>query len=175
MSKATIITYNCQKQIWLNHYDVYAAILWKDIHNYVSNFWFVIPFKSHHTPLSAKKLFVLCDTNCIQGLHMYPIKIMLCGKNQMRGTLHTWTVRHFKTPAVHKYYNSLKYSCTTGNVWVLQKMKLRQCTVHWEFLTPCIVMNDLHITWESINLILHGPCIILQYICNPTRYTIFGD
>ena len=25
------------------------------------------------------------------------------------------------------------------------------------------------------NLILYGPCIILQYICNPTRYTIFDD
>ena len=28
---------------------------------------------------------------------------------------------------------------------------------------------------EFINLILYGPCIILQYICNPTRYTIFDD
>ena len=26
-----------------------------------------------------------------------------------------------------------------------------------------------------VNLIMFGPCIILQYICNPTRYTIFDD
>ena len=26
-----------------------------------------------------------------------------------------------------------------------------------------------------LNLILYGPCIILQYICNPTGYTIFDD
>ena len=25
------------------------------------------------------------------------------------------------------------------------------------------------------DLILYGPCIILQYICNPTRYTMFDD
>ena len=24
-------------------------------------------------------------------------------------------------------------------------------------------------------LILYGPCIILQYVCNTTRYTIFED
>ena len=27
----------------------------------------------------------------------------------------------------------------------------------------------------AVNLILYGPCIILKYICNPTRYTIFDD
>ena len=27
----------------------------------------------------------------------------------------------------------------------------------------------------SVNLILYGPCIILQYICKPTRYTRFYD
>ena len=30
-----------------------------DIHNNVSNFQFVIPFKSHNTPLSVKKLLAL--------------------------------------------------------------------------------------------------------------------
>jgi len=38
----------------------------------------------------------------------------------MTGTLHTSTVRHFKTTAVHKY-NSTKYSCTTVHTWVLPK------------------------------------------------------
>ena len=28
---------------------------------------------------------------------------------------------------------------------------------------------------ESLQLILFGPCIILQYICNPARYTMFYD
>ena len=28
---------------------------------------------------------------------------------------------------------------------------------------------------EDNNLILYGPRIILQYMCNPTRYTIFDD
>ena len=39
----------------------------------------------------------------------------------MTGTLHTSTVRYFKTAAVHKYYNSTKYSCTTVHTWVLPK------------------------------------------------------
>jgi len=58
----------------LLHHDVYAAILRKDLDIYVSNFQFVIPFKSHHTPLSAKKLLALCDTNSTQGLLMCPTK-----------------------------------------------------------------------------------------------------
>ena len=33
----------------------------------------------------------------------------------MTGTLHTSTVCHCKTPAVHKYLNSTKYSCTTAH------------------------------------------------------------
>jgi len=39
----------------------------------------------------------------------------------MTGTLHTSTVCHCKTPAVHKYLNSTKYSCTTAHTWVLPK------------------------------------------------------
>jgi len=39
----------------------------------------------------------------------------------MTGTLHTSTVHYFKTAAVHKYYNSTKYSCTTVHTWVLPK------------------------------------------------------
>jgi len=39
----------------------------------------------------------------------------------MTGKLHTSTVRYFKTAAVHKYYNSTKYSCTTVHTWVLPK------------------------------------------------------
>ena len=33
----------------------------------------------------------------------------------------------------------------------------------------------IHITLATValNLILYGPCIILQYVRNPTRYTIF--
>jgi len=34
---------------------------------------------------------------------------------------YTSTVRHFKTPRVHKYNNSTKYSCTTVHTWVLPK------------------------------------------------------
>jgi len=47
--------------------------------------------------------------------------MLLSGKKQMTGTLHTSTVRHFKTPAVHKYYNSTKYSCITVYTWVSPK------------------------------------------------------
>jgi hypothetical protein len=42
-------------------------------------------------------------------------------KKQMAGTLHTSTVCHCKTAAVHKYLNSTKHSCTTGHTWVLPK------------------------------------------------------
>jgi hypothetical protein len=40
-------------------------------------------------------------------------------QQQLTGTLHTSTVRHFKTPAGHKYYNSTKYSCTAVHTGVL--------------------------------------------------------
>jgi len=39
----------------------------------------------------------------------------------MTAKLHTSKVRSFKTAAVHKYYNSTKYSCTTVHTWVLPK------------------------------------------------------
>jgi hypothetical protein len=32
---------------------------------------------------------------------------------QETGTLHITRVCHLNTPAVHKHYNSIKYSCTT--------------------------------------------------------------
>jgi hypothetical protein len=39
----------------------------------------------------------------------------------MTGTIQPSTFRHLKTPAIHKYYNSTKCSCTTGHTWVLPK------------------------------------------------------
>ena len=71
MSKVIIITELSEKDL-PNHYDVYSAILKRDICNYVSNLQFVINFKSHHTTLSAMKLLSLHDTNGIQGLLMCP-------------------------------------------------------------------------------------------------------
>jgi len=50
--------------------------------------------------------------------------MLLHGEKQMTGTLHTSTVYHLKTPAVHKYYNSTKYSCTTVHTWVLPKHEI---------------------------------------------------
>ena len=81
----------------------------------------MIPFKRHNTPLSVKKLLALRDTEVTQGLLKSPIKMLLSGKKKMTGTLHTSTVRHFKTPTVHKYYNSTKYSCITVYTWVSPK------------------------------------------------------
>jgi hypothetical protein len=47
----------------------------------------------------------LNDTEVTQGLVVCPIKkMLLSGKKLMTSTLHMSTVRHFKTPAVHKYY-----------------------------------------------------------------------
>jgi len=42
----------------------------------------------------------------------------------MTGTLHTSTVSDFKTPAVHKYLNSTKHSCTTVHSWVSTKREI---------------------------------------------------
>jgi len=39
----------------------------------------------------------------------------------MTGTIHTSTVRYLKASAVHTYYNSTKYTCTTAHTWVLLK------------------------------------------------------
>jgi len=47
--------------------------------------------------------------------------MLLSGKKQMTGTRHISTVYHLKTPAVHKYYNTTKYSCTTVHICVLPK------------------------------------------------------
>jgi hypothetical protein len=55
------------------HYDVYGAILSKDIYSNISNLQFVIPFKSHNTPLTANKLLAPHQTNTIQVPHMSPI------------------------------------------------------------------------------------------------------
>jgi hypothetical protein len=58
-----------------NHYDVYGASHTKeDICNNVSIFQFVIPFKSHNTPQSVKKLLALRDTKVTQGPLTCPIK-----------------------------------------------------------------------------------------------------
>jgi hypothetical protein len=66
----------------LNHYDVCRALLRKDICDNVSNFQFVIPFKSRNTPLSVK-FVALRDTEVTQGLLMCPIKnVAVCGKNK---------------------------------------------------------------------------------------------
>jgi hypothetical protein len=43
------------------------------------------------------------------------------GKKQLTGTLDSSTVRHLKTPAVHKSYSGPKYSCTIEYAWVLTK------------------------------------------------------
>ena len=67
---------------------------------------------------------------------------------------------------------------------VLKKRKKNLCSLQMhknQSLLPIVSqMNPFHIVplyfWKiPFNLILYGPCIILQYICNPTRYTIFDD
>jgi hypothetical protein len=57
----------------LYHYDVYGAIMSKDIHSNISKLQFVIPFKSHNTPLTANKLLASHQNNSIQALHMCPV------------------------------------------------------------------------------------------------------
>jgi hypothetical protein len=74
MSKVIITTYNCQKMICLFHNDIYRVIQRKEICNNISNLQFVITFKSHQTPLSAKKILALCDTNGIRELFVCPTK-----------------------------------------------------------------------------------------------------
>jgi hypothetical protein len=56
------------------------------MYNNVSNLQFVIPFKSHHTPLTANKLYELesHETNSIQGLHVSYINVV-SGEKQLTG------------------------------------------------------------------------------------------
>ena len=59
----------------------------------------------------------------------------------------------------------------------------------WRALYMCSVFSAL-LAWEeidaqllpdktaennSVNLISYGPCVILQYVCKPTTYTVFYD
>ena len=79
---------------------------------------------------------------------MCHIKKLLSGKKQQTGTLYISTVYHLNTPAVHKHYNTTKYSCTTEHAWVLTKHTITSMYSTLTFLAQCIIMNNLHISWN---------------------------
>jgi hypothetical protein len=64
----------------------------------------------------------------------------------MTGTLHTSTVRHFKTTAVHKYLNNTKYSCTTEHTWVLPKYAIT--SMHSALMISSTMYHNERITYS---------------------------
>jgi hypothetical protein len=76
---------------------------------------------------------------------MCPIKMLVSGKNQHTCKLPTSKACHLNTPAVHKHYDRIKYSCTTEHDWVLQNHTVTSMHSALTFLTQSIIINDLHI------------------------------
>jgi len=70
----------------------------------------------------------------------------------MTGTLHTSTVCHCKTPAVHKYLNSTKYSCTTAHTWVLPKYVIISMHMYHNELTYIMGLRTLITTGSEMSL-----------------------
>ena len=63
--------------------------------------------------------------------------------------------------------------CYSDNVKLLDfTFGIRVLHIHKYTFNSNVIEN---VATSITSLILYGPCIILHYICNPTRYTVFYD
>ena len=94
---------------------------------------------------------------------------------------------HFFRVLLYSAVNCYDYIAPVTNEWLLHVGGMiltwqPKCSAGEKICPSAIFVPELQHrvtrSWtllSDINSILYGPCIILQYICNPIRYTAFYD